>query len=1354
MTTSARISLPAAPVLLCLGVVASAACSLADVELADDVVITCTTRTDCPARFTACNVRVGRCVDGRDVEAPRLVTPVLSRASVGQGSEVALTFGVDEELFVEPVVSLGRGARFVREPAGSDDQNHRYTYVPTAADVAGDDVVVVELVDPFGNERSATAGTLTLDFTPPAVVAATVDDPLVGQDEIVTLAVTTSEALASAPEAFLVRAATTEQRLPLSLVDGGAGDTAFVFAWTDGANELDDTDYRLVLELVDEGGNASVVEPGVLVRFDAAPPRVLAVEGPVVRDPTGLPVRDARSGAVVELALEFDADVEGTPEVSAGDRPMIAVAQSEQRFTYALTIDDAVPDGALPLTVRVVDRAGNAARIEVDFFVAIDHGVPAVPTVDVENAVVLRRLAGDGSASRPDRVQIEGAPGSAEPGAQVVVLARPLDAAELEDDARFVDALDDAGVGTAIVAEAGSFRVERSLLDLREAFVLVLDPAGNRSPTVRVVDVEWTGAPGAAAAGPRLLAVARFDGNPTPAPSSVVDVSAHFDGHTVAAAGRWERLPDDVGPAPRKDAGVAVDAERGVAVIFGGLAPGGGCDGADGTYCGDTWEWSGTTFRRVLPIDPEEDGDPTPRFGHVLVGDPLRARTLLFGGKDSSGECDGGNTVFCGGTWSWDGASWRRLVDGDESTPPSARLEAAAAWDLGRDRWVVFGGTAEPGSCFGGSVCRDTFEFDGERWAEVPVDVTALPPSSRSAAAMAWDEERGVIVLFGGRLNDGQGTASDETWEFDGRWQRVVVDSARRPPARFGHGMTFDPVHHGVVVVGGEVSAGTCGASATRVCSDAWVFDGTGWTLLATTQAPSPRTGGDALYSEPLGGLTTMFGLTDGPVALNDVWTWSGSLWRRRAPSDPEQDGNPPTRLTEGLAIDPDTGRLVGLGGPCIDGPCRDMWRFDDASWAKLPAEAPSGPPGALVPLGGDVWRLGDLTASHTAGAPGAFSFDDGTWTPVLLAGDLAGPRSRYAAAHDPVRDVVVVFGGLAAPEGADGSGSCPENTGVHPAGAGCASASTFEIDADGTVRRIATATAPPVRLDAAMAYDEESGAIVLFGGQRCGASAQQGQNCDGIDEFEMLGDTWLYDAGQWRPVVDDDPPLPAPRARAGHALAFDSGRRRVVLFGGTVAALTDCGTGSRFCRDLWEWTGHSWEEQEPVIGSEGTPRARAATGFAGDVRGGGVLLVGGSPDDGATWRWSGGADTVPAHLVTLSLAQIGIDAAATMRALHLHTRSAGHAEGEDGARLLVWQRGRFNELGAHRASLDDESAALDWSTSDPTELFEVLGDPNMRRLVAAVSTRGPGGTGPRAALRTDAVEVTVRYRLSSSAAP
>jgi hypothetical protein len=123
-----------------------------------------------------------------------------------------------------------------------------------------------------------------------------------------------------------------------------------------------------------------------------------------------------------------------------------------------------------------------------------------------------------------------------------------------------------------------------------------------------------------------------------------------------------------------------------------------------------------------------------------MVYDPVRNRTVLFGGTNHFG-------ALYGDTWEWDGAAWtQRAVSG-----PAARGQHAMTYDAMRGVTVLFGGS-------GTSVFNDTWEWDGAAWTQRVIS----GPLPRSGHAMAYDSSQGVSVCLGGNVN---GTLTQyDTW--------------------------------------------------------------------------------------------------------------------------------------------------------------------------------------------------------------------------------------------------------------------------------------------------------------------------------------------------------------------------------------------------------------------------------------------------------------------------------------------------------------------------------------------------------------------------------------------------------------
>lgn len=119
----------------------------------------------------------------------------------------------------------------------------------------------------------------------------------------------------------------------------------------------------------------------------------------------------------------------------------------------------------------------------------------------------------------------------------------------------------------------------------------------------------------------------------------------------------------------------------------------------------------------------------------------------------------------------------------------------------------------------------------------------------------------------------------------------------------------------------------------------------------------------------------------------------------------------------------------------------------------------------------------------------------------------------------------------------------------------------------------------PPPRSLAAMAYDESTRTVVLFGGAGAGGG--------------LLDDTWTWDGGAWT----QQHPAVSPPARRLARMTYDPATHDVLLFGGAGLA------------DTWLWDGGDWKQ------ASGSPPGPAASGgfgagLATDPSTGQVLLV------------------------------------------------------------------------------------------------------------------------------------------------
>jgi len=117
------------------------------------------------------------------------------------------------------------------------------------------------------------------------------------------------------------------------------------------------------------------------------------------------------------------------------------------------------------------------------------------------------------------------------------------------------------------------------------------------------------------------------------------------------------------GPPGRSNPAMTFDSTRGVVVLFGGDPAG---------ALGDTWEWNGTYWLEHFGI-----AAPPPRGHAALAYDPVRQRSVLYGGSNNAGD-----------TWEWDGTSWTQMTT---NTHPTALSAMKMTWEAPRQRLVAFG---------------------------------------------------------------------------------------------------------------------------------------------------------------------------------------------------------------------------------------------------------------------------------------------------------------------------------------------------------------------------------------------------------------------------------------------------------------------------------------------------------------------------------------------------------------------------------------------------------------------------------------------------------------------------------------
>ena len=530
-------------------------------------------------------------------------------------------------------------------------------------------------------------------------------------------------------------------------------------------------------------------------------------------------------------------------------------------------------------------------------------------------------------------------------------------------------------------------------------------------------------------------------------------------------------------------------------------------------------------------------------------------------------------------------ATWTRV--GPPADNPQWLYLQSAAFDEIRKVLVVFGGLswAPPSPTLVDST--NLWEWDPATgtWSSHPLAATA--PSPRSGASMIYDSLRAKFVIFGGHTVAGDNFADIWDWDPPSGIFTNRTSSAPGPSARGQHAAVFEKSTGNMLLFGGGISDPNAidanqGTGVSVGFGDTWEWtSATGkWTKLTPTVAPSARYDSAIVWDATRARAVLFGGMEKTQTGLNgipkqDTWEWdpSTSAWTNRTIS-----GNKPSpRYGHAMAYDPGRGVTVLVGGWDIEtgNALADVWDWDPSSGAwtqRLTGNEPNLPTARMFaslvtdsarsllvlvggltfaynnPPAGEIWDLAPTTATFTNRTPPAPT----TWP---------SPRSLHAMAFCPATGKTYVFGGV------DDSGTFLDDL--------------WEWDGT-TWTAVQSDVRPSGRTDAAMACDPFRKSLILYGGTNYLPNA--------TSTYVILGDTWEWNFGtrKWSQLH----PASSPEARDSHAMVTDSGRSKVLLFGGERPSYDylypppgSPRTVDPLNNAVWEWDGATatWTNRTPI---------------------------------------------------------------------------------------------------------------------------------------------------------------------------
>ncbi|MEZ5966957.1 MAG: kelch repeat-containing protein [Planctomycetota bacterium] len=518
------------------------------------------------------------------------------------------------------------------------------------------------------------------------------------------------------------------------------------------------------------------------------------------------------------------------------------------------------------------------------------------------------------------------------------------------------------------------------------------------------------------------------------------------------------------------------------------------------------------------------------RTNHAQAYDAARGVVVVFGGQGATGGA-------LDDTWEWDGVSWMQRFP---SNVPPARHGAAMVYDTRRGICVMVAGYGVSGAL------RDTWAWTGTDW--VPLATTG--PGARGLHALAYDQGRDRVVLFGGDQAGGQIRFND-TWEWDGaQWSLQAPASA--PSPRFATAMAYDVARQRVVLAGG---LGVINQTFTFL-DDTYEWDPVAATWVAGPRLPGATRAHAMAYDSAFGGIF-LLGPVNSRLALLH---YDGLVWQ----SVPTAHV-PSVTLGMGLAFDSRRDRLVAFGGSNLLFVQEATWEWNRTDWERVGG----GPPGssgyrAVYDAGRGVPLLFAVDGQSTVS-----EWDGRRWTPASLVQTAPG-RAYVALGYDRIRRNVVRFGG------ADLSNLVIVDE-------------TWTFDGSAWQLRAPTASPGPV-VNAAMAFDEVRGSLILFGGSHITRG--------------LLDETWEWNGNDWTQLH----PGTRPGRRQFHAMAYDRRRQRIVLLGANTTL-----------SDTWEWDGNTWTQagSQPLV-------ATRIPALAYDAARQRVVLFGAGANVDEHWEWDG----------------------------------------------------------------------------------------------------------------------------------
>jgi hypothetical protein len=301
-----------------------------------------------------------------------------------------------------------------------------------------------------------------------------------------------------------------------------------------------------------------------------------------------------------------------------------------------------------------------------------------------------------------------------------------------------------------------------------------------------------------------------------------------------------------------------------------------------------------------------------------------------------------------------------------------------------------------------------------------------------------------------------------------------------------------------------------------------------GWRPVITEHAPTPRYEPMIAYDTNHNKAILFGGTIESSKGIytqvNDTWEWDGSDWAQLNPSQ-----SPPARNSGTMVYDPKRDITILFGGwDSFKKSLGDTWAWDGKNWEKVGVsdDLYYYPPHRSCQnmfydtIREEIIMYGGCNENQVF-FNDAWGWNGKQWEYIdILESPLA---SGAPIIYDPKTQSAIGF--LAG----------------QPSG-------TWIWDRNSWSKPLLPIE-PPLRANAKMANDPETGNSLMFGGQNTVNNA-----------VTMFNDTWIINGTTWREITSGL----RPPGRWGHVVFFDTNLKKFMIFGGF--------DGNTALNDLWEF--------------------------------------------------------------------------------------------------------------------------------------------------------------------------------------